>query len=406
MWLASFAVLAAPAPKVSEMRTQALVPLVMTETSTVALTGAVPSMAYIEKGVVKVLRPKMTKPLSLGVVNEHSKLSFTHDGAFLVGQRDMSVVAMSTHEEGPEVVISGPLRVRPSAFVVGARKVVLRDSTDWLYMTDIQGTRPVRIPLPPPMFPEAGCAAGNAAVEFSRDDAWLLIQSGCSFKLIKVETIEVRDVDATSARFVGDLLVSHNDRAHPMNFVVNLVGRRPRRVAIPATALDVLDLSTNKRWSIEGVTMAGAVLLEEEQRLVSLTRTEAKFVDLRARTFTTVKLDGFSAAFVRGRLFVLRMGGATDGDHPVDLCEVDMKGSHRVLTSFRAIVASFETPRGDPQLVLVQVGTKEGGYVLEVVGEGLIKWVVPEGSVSPNVMGTTWVGRSLSGVFGAPRIWR
>lgn len=51
-------------------------------------------MAYIQKGVVKLLRPKMTKPLSLGVVDEHSKLSFTHDGTFLVGQRGMSLVAI------------------------------------------------------------------------------------------------------------------------------------------------------------------------------------------------------------------------------------------------------------------------------------------------------------------------
>ncbi|MDX2014811.1 MAG: hypothetical protein SFW67_31735 [Myxococcaceae bacterium] len=406
MWFMPLVAHAAPPPKVIGPRAETLVPLATPDSLLVALMRGAPAMAYTEKGVVKLLRAGQSTPLSLGGVNKHSKLSFTSDGAYLVGERDASVVGMPTHGERPAVAISRTLSVKPGEFVVGARAVALRTSSDWLFLTDVEGSRLVQIPLLPPLIPEGGCPPWNSPVEFSRGDTWLLVRSGCSFKLVKVDTLEVRDVDATSARFVGDRLVSHNDRAHPMNFVVNLVARRPRRVEIPATALDVLELSTNTRWSLEGVTLAGADFFEDE-RLVTLTTTQATIVDLRARTHRVVKLEGFTGTFVKGRLFVLRLGAVAGSDRPVELCEVELNGKHRVVASFGATSASFATPPRDPQLVLVGVRTKEGGYVLEL-GEGdlLVKWVTPSGDVSPAANGTTWVGHAQSGVFGPPRIWR
>jgi hypothetical protein len=219
----------------------------------------------------------------------------------------------------------------PSRSVTGNTTAVAT-MPDGVVAIDLASGARTRLPIEPPA--DKRCHFGHGIPQqLSDDERWLLYQHGCVFHVMRTDGSKTRELGFAGAALVGTVVAGD---------------LRPEGVKTDPTTLEVMELNTGARWTLDGVRLhpihwrlpgtETLVMLDERGRLLR--------VELRAKKVTVLRdaMPRAVTADVRpdGRMLVVTRD---DQEKTCGILELDpMTGKTRKLLDAAAIEQCFAHP--------------------------------------------------------------
>lgn len=304
--------------------------------ATALMLGDGSHVVAIEKATLVARSLPGGKPRDLGPAP--AWFSGTPDSTRVVTMGPLGVHPLSG-DGGVEKLLEEATAPAPARSVTG-NTLAVATMPDGVVAIDLATGARTRLPIEPPA--DKRCHFGHGIPhQVSDDERWLLYQHGCVFHVMRTDGSKLRELGFAGAALVGTVVAGDV---------------RPEGVKSDPTSLEVMELNTGARWTLEGVRLHPThwripgtetlVMLDERGRLLR--------VELRAKKVTVLwdAMPRAVTADVRpdGRMLVVTRD---DQEKTCGILELDpMTGKTRKLLDATSIAQCFAHPTRGGTIVM------------------------------------------------------